>query len=496
LEKIFQKGDPLKKESDMYSYICVLQFLFLFRPSIITASQENHRGFSYFRGERDSSYHVGGGQGSLIRGGYMTQRNPRTKIRSKNIDIPTVLVKDGTSSPSLSPMLSPMPSPIDSPIDSPINSPIDSQIDSPIDSLTMSPTLSPVISVIEDPSMSPMLPVLLSSSPSPPLQLSISPTSIEEVVSTIVSRLSMENFKHTIQQLSLIGDRIQGTEIYNEGEAWVVEKLRGEYNYTVEFHTYEQNQPYQNWLSWTKNHLRGPRRNLYVTKVGTVRPDQMYIVSAHLDGRGGGGGANDDASGCALILEMARVFASIKTVTTVRFIFWNSEEIGMIGSKYYVQDRKPLQGIEDPSGVYPEPIWLGMIQHDQILYDHGPIEYHGIQSPSADADIEYEQGTVYQDQSVLLANALLNGNIKYAQRYPAEVSDEMYGTDSVRFADHCPSVSIRENQRKNEMNMGWAPNWHQPTDTWDTYTELDYEFGFDIVRMTAGTVAELAGATL
>jgi len=226
----------------------------------------------------------------------------------------------------------------------------------------------------------------------------------------------------------------------------------------------------------------------------------MYIVSAHLDGRGLGGAANDDASGVALVLEMARVFATLQTDISVRFLIWNSEEIGMIGSKHYVHDRKPLQGqqqqiMNSTITTYPEPIWLGMIQHDQILYDHGPPETHGVQSPYADADIEYERDTVYQDESYKLAVALLNGNIEHAKNYPAEVSDQMYGTDSVRFADHCPSVSIRENRRNEEMSQGWSPHWHQPTDNYETYAELDYEFGFDIVRMTTATIAKLVNAT-
>ena len=53
--------------------------------------------------------------------------------------------------------------------------------------------------------------------------------------------------------------------------------------------------------------------SIYATKVGTRFPDQMYIVSAHLDGRGGGGAANDDASGCSLVLEAARALAGLPT---------------------------------------------------------------------------------------------------------------------------------------------------------------------------------------
>src|SRR5207249_1217431 len=93
----------------------------------------------------------------------------------------------------------------------------------------------------------------------------------------------------------------------------------------------------------------------------------MYIVSAHMDGGGGGEAADDDASGCAVVLELARVLAmpDVRTNRSVRFIFWNNEEFGMDGSGTYVSERAPLQG------TATEPRWLGIIQHDMMMFDHG-----------------------------------------------------------------------------------------------------------------------------
>ena len=53
----------------------------------------------------------------------------------------------------------------------------------------------------------------------------------------------------------------------------------------------------------------GPREEVYCTKVGTTRPDEMYIVGAHMDGHGWGEAANDDGSGTALVMELARIFS-------------------------------------------------------------------------------------------------------------------------------------------------------------------------------------------
>ena len=54
----------------------------------------------------------------------------------------------------------------------------------------------------------------------------------------------------------------------------------------------------------------GPREEVYCTKIGTTHPDEMYIVSGHMDGIGWGEAANDDGSGTALVMELARVFSS------------------------------------------------------------------------------------------------------------------------------------------------------------------------------------------
>ena len=86
----------------------------------------------------------------------------------------------------------------------------------------------------------------------------------------------------------------------------------------------------------------GPREQVYCTKVGTSRPDEMYIVSAHMDGRGYGEAANDDGSGTALVMELARIFSSpdVETERSIRFILWNNEETGLNGARAYVEQRR------------------------------------------------------------------------------------------------------------------------------------------------------------
>jgi len=296
----------------------------------------------------------------------------------------------------------------------------------------------------------------------------------------IVDQLSFQRFKDNIQDLANFGDRFRGTASNRSAGLWI-EKQLAEAGYVVERHTATSSS--------------GPLDdNIYATKVGSGNPDQMYIVSAHFDGRGGGGGADDDASGSSLVLEMARALApaDVWTDRSVRFVFWNYEEGGCLGSARYVSQRRVLQGVEDPpgSGIYPEPTWLGVIQHDMILFDHG-LPPTAKQSPSADLDIEYDGAEPFQAESLALANLLVNGNGIYSTDYPAETGSSMCCTDSRWFDDFTAAVSVRENKRRDEIGEGSNPNYHRSTDVFSSYSDADFRLGFNALQMSLGTVCEL-----
>ena len=86
----------------------------------------------------------------------------------------------------------------------------------------------------------------------------------------------------------------------------------------------------------------GPREEVYCTKVGSTHPDEMYLVSAHMDGRGFGEAADDDGSGTALVMELARILSGPDVVTerSIRFALWNNEETGLNGARAYVEQRR------------------------------------------------------------------------------------------------------------------------------------------------------------
>jgi hypothetical protein len=298
----------------------------------------------------------------------------------------------------------------------------------------------------------------------------------------LVGALSIDRFKDNIRMVASFGDRQEGSPRFDTAATWLEGQLTA-LGYTPERHSY--------------TFQGGPRTNLFTTKIGSKSPDRMFIVSSHLDGRGGGGGADDNGSGVALVLEVARVLArpGVTTDVSVRFTFWCNEETGMDGSGAYVKDRAARQGIEDPpgSGRYPEPRWLGMIQHDMMLYDHG-LPPTPEQSPIADIDIDYQASSRMAAASRAFAQTFQAGARSYARDYPTKIGTNMAGTDSTSFQDFAPSISVREAQRIAEIIRGSNPNHHKPSDVYESYSEKDFRLGFNALEATMGTVADLAGA--
>ena len=361
-------------------------------------------------------------------------------------------------------------------------------------------------------------------------------------VRELVSRLDLERYKATIKGLTRFGDRRQGTDRNRAAIDWIDQALKSYGCAPTERIHYEYQPPEGRGRGPARDPdaapgggrfrgirtrtgvntdpmkqpdaaLRelnmqpmtpGPREEVFCTKVGVAHPEEMYILGAHMDGHGWGEAANDDGSGTAVVMELARIFSNpeVQTDRTIRFILWNNEETGTQGSRAYVAERQALQGREDPPGShkYPEPRSLGMIQHDMMLFDHGMPLLDGTipkeQRPEADVNIEFQSNSKMAAESGKLAWALQAANEKYATDYPATVGNHMTNTDSGPFQDVVPAISLRENERGSQIGAGWDPQWHQPTDVYATYSDKDFRLGLNAAQTTLAGVALLTGAKI
>ena len=355
-------------------------------------------------------------------------------------------------------------------------------------------------------------------------------------IAQLVARLDLERYKATIKGLTRFGDRRQGTDRNRAAVDWIEAQLKSYGCSDVARLKYEYQPPsppspegrggqgvrpasgggrYRGVRARTgvntdstkqpDARLRaldaqpttpGEREEVYCTKIGATHPLEMYIVGGHMDGIGWGEAANDDGSGTALVMELARVFSStdVRTDRSIRFILWNNEETGLNGSRAYVEQRRALQGTKD------EPKWLGMIQHDMMLFDHGMPRADGTlppeQRPEADVNIEFQASAKFAAEAQLLAWGFERANEKYATQYPASVGSHMTNTDSAPFQDYVAAISLRENERGTQIGAGWDPNWHQPTDLYATYSDNDFRLGLNAAQTTLAALAGLVGATI
>lgn len=81
--------------------------------------------------------------------------------------------------------------------------------------------------------------------------------------------------------------------------------------------------------------------NIYCFIPGTIYPDSFIVFSAHYDHLGNIDttyfpGANDNASGVAVLLDLMQYYKQHPSKYSIAFFFFTGEEIGLIGSKHYV----------------------------------------------------------------------------------------------------------------------------------------------------------------
>ncbi|MEO6771526.1 MAG: M20/M25/M40 family metallo-hydrolase, partial [Kofleriaceae bacterium] len=91
-----------------------------------------------------------------------------------------------------------------------------------------------------------------------------------------------------------------------------------------------------------------PQKSVVLTIPGTTRADEVIVLGGHLDSIAMGGlsanapGADDDASGIATLTEIARALlaADYRPERTIKFIAYEAEEVGLLGSQAIVRDFK------------------------------------------------------------------------------------------------------------------------------------------------------------
>jgi len=119
---------------------------------------------------------------------------------------------------------------------------------------------------------------------------------------------------------------IPGVSLCKEDGAFITRLLRRKGKVKIRLETTDRSGPRTSW-------------NIIGDLPGSVEPDQVVMLGCHYDGHDISQGAGDPASGVVSVMEAARVLAAYtgELHCTIRFALWGVEEIGLLGSREYVE---------------------------------------------------------------------------------------------------------------------------------------------------------------
>lgn len=210
--------------------------------------------------------------------------------------------------------------------------------------------------------------------------------------------------------------------------------------------------------------VRGIVKNVIATRPGTaaVGDRKLVVAGAHLDSVKNGPGANDNASGSATLLELAKAYEGIDTANDIKLIWFDGEEAGLLGSTAYASRH---------AGDAARTI--AMVNMDMVGSIHGRVGY----------DLGIKTGTSAVSDAlkgVQLRTGL--SAVEYAERHSRSdhASFDRAGIPAIDFG-----VSVKGVEQDD-------PYYHSPKDTADKINSQVLEGYGDLIAVT---LLELANRT-
>ena len=173
-------------------------------------------------------------------------------------------------------------------------------------------------------------------------------------IQKMVDQISAENLKNNIVKLVSFGTRHSLSDTISEkrgigaARRWVAAEMK-KYAAASEGRLMVELDPFTVEADDRRIPKTTVMKNVMATLKGTdPNDDRVFIVSGHLDSRASdvmdekidAPGANDDASGVAAVMELARIMAKHKFPATIIFVAVSGEEQGLYGAKHLANKAK------------------------------------------------------------------------------------------------------------------------------------------------------------
>lgn len=231
-------------------------------------------------------------------------------------------------------------------------------------------------------------------------------------------------------------------------------------------------------------------RNI-IAQTKTGSPSDVVMAGAHLDSVPAGPGINDDGSGVAAVLETAvQLGSSPRVHNAVRFGFWGAEELGLIGSRNYVESLN-LEGLKNIA-LYLNFDMLASPNPGYFVYDGDqslPLEARGRPIvPEGSAGIERTLVAYLQLADKTGQDTAFDGRSDY----------EAFTLAGIPAGGLTSGAEVKKSEEQAKLWGGTAdepfdPNYHKKTDTLEHIDRTALGINGGGVAYTVGLYAQALG---
>lgn len=172
-----------------------------------------------------------------------------------------------------------------------------------------------------------------------------------QTISDLINQVSLDSLTLTLNEFSgEIPTVVNGTSVT------ILNRVSNSNNNLAAEYLLQKLNSYNN-LTITDQVYSAGGRNVIAVQEGKTNPNDIYIICAHYDSVANYC-ADDNASGTAAVLEVARILSTQCVDNTIVYALWDEEEIGLLGADYYA-DQAAMNGDNI----------LGVLNMDMMAYD-------------------------------------------------------------------------------------------------------------------------------
>jgi Zn-dependent M28 family amino/carboxypeptidase len=243
----------------------------------------------------------------------------------------------------------------------------------------------------------------------------------------------------------------------------------------------------------------GSGTNVIGRKLGNSRPNEAVLVGAHYDSVPDCSGADDNASGVAGVLELARVFADIETERTLIVACWDEEELGLVGSRNFagraVLADEAIQLVVNFDMIAyksDQPMSQTLPDGFDLFFLLYPDQAERFESNDRRADfIFWISDSQTETSAPLIARygeeiglPTLGGVLPEGLESNAALADLRRSDHASFWEQSIPALFLTDT-----ANLRYGG--YHCADGDDSIDRLDHEFATQVIQATVGTVAEL-----